>query len=213
MTNVRGSNKGHCQGECEDHDDDCAEGLVCYDIRSEYEPVPGCSGEGERSENYCIKREDMPPGPLTSMEVFRLKMYFWENYSGGESGHRGYFCAECDGSCGSGQELDLGRCESSSDKWRFVNMDSDSTQIQLADGSDLCWYKSSRDIELRECDASEECQKFRPGRGSFGGYKFELVTCGDRCVTQQHYPRSGESLFGESCSRARKDKSAYWEKY
>ena len=48
---------GECEGDC-DSDDDCEEGLQCFD-RSGFEDVPGCSGEGGsldvRSKDICFK--------------------------------------------------------------------------------------------------------------------------------------------------------------
>jgi len=43
---------GACQGSCF-YDTDCMEGLRCFQ-RDGYEEVPGCSGQGKNSANYCI---------------------------------------------------------------------------------------------------------------------------------------------------------------
>jgi hypothetical protein len=42
---------GECEGYCK-KDDDCAEGLRCFQRRGT-EQVPGCSGIGDRGEDYC----------------------------------------------------------------------------------------------------------------------------------------------------------------
>jgi len=210
MTMESGTDLGLCQGDCSD-DSDCTSDLVCH-RRSGTDPVPGCTGEGRSGDSYCINPMNLPPGP--NMNTFRLKMYGWENYYSSSSGHRGYWCAECDGSCDNGSGLEVNRCDDSSDEWRFLNnFNNKATQIQLV-GSDLCWELVSGDVELRPCDSTVECQTFTPGQSHFGAYRFELGTCEtDQCITQDHYPRSGEELFAESCDRARGDKSSYWEKF
>lgn len=43
----------NCEGDCDD-DWDCGAGLLCY-IREEFEPVPGCSGNGAFGRDYCYK--------------------------------------------------------------------------------------------------------------------------------------------------------------
>jgi len=48
-----------CEGDC-DSDEDCEEGLVCYQ-RNGWS-VPGCDGRRERTiADYCIRLEDAPP--------------------------------------------------------------------------------------------------------------------------------------------------------
>lgn len=41
-----------CEGECDD-DDECKSGLICYERRRRSH-VPGCTGEGEYGDDYCI---------------------------------------------------------------------------------------------------------------------------------------------------------------
>ncbi|KAL3927051.1 MAG: hypothetical protein SGBAC_013240, partial [Bacillariaceae sp.] len=51
---------GLCEGDC-DSNDDCGNGLVCYQ-RSEYEHVPGCTGgtaDGSRTD-YCVPKAMVP---------------------------------------------------------------------------------------------------------------------------------------------------------
>jgi hypothetical protein len=44
---------GECEGDC-DSDDDCQPGLVCFQ-RDGFTDVPGCSGSGDSSRDYCIR--------------------------------------------------------------------------------------------------------------------------------------------------------------
>jgi len=200
---------GTCEGDC-DSDSDCAGSLRCYD-RTGSEKVHGCDGEAD-----AIEGRDFCFDPFADGAPHRLKMFGWENYSGGD-GHRGRWCAECDSRCEDGEKLEVGSCSSSSDDWQFVNMDAagTKTQVQLKD-SNLCWQMEDdddREIVLKVCDPTESCQQFGSGRGNFKGYRFEFVACNGKCTTQDHYPRSGEDLYASSCSRARDHKSSYWEKY
>lgn len=57
-----------CQGDC-DKDSDCAPGLRCFQ-RDRYEAVPGCSGYGWASMDYCYDPQDDPslPASTTSTE-------------------------------------------------------------------------------------------------------------------------------------------------
>ena len=43
---------GLCQGDC-DNDEDCLDELICFQ-REYLETVPGCSGQGTPSYDYCI---------------------------------------------------------------------------------------------------------------------------------------------------------------
>jgi hypothetical protein len=47
-----------CGGDC-DNASECEAGLRCY-RRKEFEPVPGCSGEGEFGKDYCYDPNDGP---------------------------------------------------------------------------------------------------------------------------------------------------------
>ncbi|CAB9521159.1 beta-induced protein ig-h3 [Seminavis robusta] len=61
---------GLCRGDC-DADQDCIDELVCFQ-RDLLEPVPGCSGEGLASIDYCVKpysfnASDMTDPPSNTM--------------------------------------------------------------------------------------------------------------------------------------------------
>ena len=51
---------GMCQGDC-DKDSDCQDGLICFQ-REGYTPIPGCTGDGEKDWDYCVR-------PLASPNV------------------------------------------------------------------------------------------------------------------------------------------------
>jgi len=97
----------------------------------------------------------------------RLKMYGWENHDRDDDGHRGYWCAACDGTCRNGKRLEIEGCDNRSPEWQFVNLQGGTrTQIQLR-GTDLCWEMGSlEDIFLVDCDSSNDCQHFGSGQGN-----------------------------------------------
>uniref|UniRef100_A0A7S4N0E7 Uncharacterized protein n=1 Tax=Odontella aurita TaxID=265563 RepID=A0A7S4N0E7_9STRA len=53
---------GLCRGDC-DQDGHCADGLVCFE-RDNYDPVPGCSGDGQWAKDYCYSVELAPSNQL-----------------------------------------------------------------------------------------------------------------------------------------------------
>jgi hypothetical protein len=54
---------GVCEGDC-DYDSDCEGSLRCYQ-RSDYEPVPGCTGDGSDGSDYCYAPFEMCEGNCT----------------------------------------------------------------------------------------------------------------------------------------------------
>merc|ERR1711935_1239578 len=49
-----------CQGDC-DSDADCKSGLTCFQ-RDRFTPVPGCSGYGAASFDYCVAPPELTTG-------------------------------------------------------------------------------------------------------------------------------------------------------
>jgi len=205
---------GPCEGNCES-DDDCYPGLRCHH-RKETEAVPGCSGEGEDGDFYC-----MDPSVLSSM--FRLKMYWEEGYDWQQSSREKFYCMECEGNCREGNDVEIGHCgfESEDILWQHRNMDDNGeTQLQIV-GTNLCMDMvddsgdaiSARVVSLMECDDSRDAQRFRAQNGDWDDYRFELETDGGDCISQEHHPKKNEDLYEQSCSNARGDDTSYWVKY
>jgi len=48
-----------CQGDC-DTDDDCAEGLECFQRDGEEDNPPGCSGTPKKNYDYCVAEKEGP---------------------------------------------------------------------------------------------------------------------------------------------------------
>ena len=61
-----------CQGNC-DSDDECGEGLVCYQRKGNDQKIPGCSrGSPISNVDYCIRKRDMDetPKPTNKPSIF-----------------------------------------------------------------------------------------------------------------------------------------------
>jgi len=187
--------------------------LICH-RRKDDEFVPGCGGKGVDGASYCIAPS--APSPMSNAARFNLRLYFTKF----SSNHYAKYCMSCDSS---GENCDLSK--SCSDEYRLLNYNQDAqkTMFQVDGRDDRCLEVTSsrysgpsasgRRLEVRTCDTTNECQWFGSGMGNFSGYLFELATCTGECITQDHYPRSGEDLFADLCSRARRHVTNFWFKY
>jgi len=123
---------------------------------------------------------------------------------------------ECDGSCRSGNQLEVQNCDSRNAWFEFVTFNG-LTQIKLAE-DDLCIeVTGTTTTELQSCvDPTEDRprQKFVALNGSFNnGGKFEIGTVHTPgCLTQQHHPRPGEVIKREDCPDTRDDDTSFWVK-
>lgn len=98
-----------CQGDC-NVDDDCAEGLICYQRSMAYAPVPGCScWESDMTRNdYCI--EPQIEQYLVETNDFPLGLCegnCWSNFDCQE----GFVCYDLDLSEGSDVQLEVPGCK------------------------------------------------------------------------------------------------------
>lgn len=93
-------------------------------------------------------------------------------------------------------------------------------QIQVIN-SNLCLERvGAREIELRQCNASVERQRFLGF--SPGGQGMELQPEGtfrrrgveyERCVSQHHHPKQGERIYAEHCRKTRRTETSMWSTY
>ena len=153
---------------------------------------------------------------MSGADKFNLHLYFTVF----SSSNYGKFCSSCDSN---GENCDLSK--SCRDDYRFLNYDVEkqTTMVQVDDARNRCLevtsstydgtYSSGKRLEVRTCDETNECQTFGSGLGNFSGYLFELTTCNGRCITNDHWPRSGEDLFAANCERARDHVTNYWYKH
>jgi len=82
---------GMCEGECDNHAD-CQEGLKCFK-RIGFEPIPGCSGQGNFGDDYCYD-----PDWETSVDYH----YAGNNNSPVEA----FPLGECEGDCDSDSDCE-----------------------------------------------------------------------------------------------------------
>lgn len=73
-------------------------------------------------------------------------------------------------------------------------------------------YNEGNPIRLYNCDVFQTKQQFD---GFDGNDKFELFPKGDTvdCLSQQHHPRSYETVYPENCRLSRRYKTSYWIVY
>ena len=132
------------------------------------------------------------------------------------------WCIECDGSCSSGNQLEIKTCDDDNDcfEWRNLSVSGGQqyTQIQVAGTNTCVELVGNNRVELRQCNedfANYPRQQFVALNGSFTGPgRFEIGTVyRPGCLTQQHHPRSGEEIKREDCEDTRDDDTSFWVKY
>ena len=194
---------------------ECFGDMVCYERDGELTLTPGCIGLGESGKDYCIDPLDNPSN--LHEDTFRLKLFWRFGYEWQEEDFERAWCMGCDGSsCQEGDKVRVYECDGGNEMFRFINQENNEVQIYLAD-FDLCLESRSgeKDLKVEECDNSES-QRFWPGpEGDFMGDRFELspIWSRDECLTQRHHPKDGEKIYREDCEAARKDTTAFWNKY
>ena len=134
-----------------------------------------------------------------------------------ESIHREW-CVRCFHDCDEGEGIEIKSCSDSPTEFQFIYFPGNETQIKVASG-DVCleadFDERPRAVYLRSCDHSESLQRFVATQGDFRGPRFEIspMTRPDRCLTQHHHPRDDEDIYIETCSRARRADTSYWNMY
>lgn len=79
-----------CSGDC-DSDDDCAEGLSCFQ-RDDVEPVPGCAGAGVAGWDYCYRLRLQESTSRPSIESECLCVFDIDRTLTGKQGTAGEEC-------------------------------------------------------------------------------------------------------------------------
>jgi hypothetical protein len=125
---------------------------------------------------------------------------------------------QCSGShCNEGDEIVISKCDDENTKFRFINQNTNDTQIAIDDEEDLCIEvpsDSERTAKLAPCDENNPYQKFWAGNYTFTGDRFEIQPImREGCLTQQHHPKEGEHIYVNDCGNARRDTVSIWNKY
>jgi hypothetical protein len=158
---------------------------------------------------------------LEESTYFHLKMYHEESkdycWQGEWEDRR--WCMDCEGSkCSRGDIIEVRTCERSNQlDQQFVYEDipgSGGGRIRPYYNQDLCFMRrssSSRTVYLDWCKEDYDDDEI------FLGFdfdkEFELIpkTLSDHCLTQEHYPRSGEKIFADDCENACNVGTCLWE--
>jgi len=125
--------------------------------------------------------------------------------------------------CGVGSSLDNQWCQSGMTQFRFaeVNGAPGKVMIHVVPGGgnntdNLCVRAGSGydEVTLEICDENDPTFRFGAGRGDFfNGDKFELVSNNDKCLNQQHHPKTGEQVFNFGCHSSRFFATSYFQKF
>jgi uncharacterized membrane protein YgcG len=143
---------------------------------------------------------------LQSSTVFQLKIYWQEGYCWQDEWNERRWCLQCEGSsCGENDYLLIRECSSSS-KQRFVYQDG---KLKPNTSQDLCWTRTGRNAhQLKSCGNNDK--QLINGLKYSGNFEMHPNGYPDDCLTQQHHPKDGEIVRGQSCSLARNDKTSLW---
>lgn len=130
------------------------------------------------------------------------------------------WCLQCEGgSCGDGDELLLKTCSGSS-KQKFVYAGVSGTnggKLKPFTRQDLCWTRTgNRLFQLKSCGGGYRDELGRDKQIIIGVElegSFEMHPNGrnDECLDNDHHPKSDEVIGGDSCDRARNDRTSRWQ--
>ena len=159
----------------------------------------------------------LSPTPMPTSRDFRLRLYWQRGYYWQESSREMYWCMQCGGSCSDGDMVYVEWCGKSDRQiWHTVG-----ETIRPARNENLCLTESGSNSEnnplrLRPCKTN---RSFEPNNQEWSGFdhaaKFQLhpKADSDKCLTQQHHPKSGERVFPQTCRTAWHHKTDMWEVY
>jgi len=167
---------GECQGDC-DSDSDCQPGLLCFQ-RNGKTPVPGCTGEGQNSKDYCY--DPNPPG------LPQLK-------SRGNNGSPGdaFPLGNCEGDCDRDKDCRPGlKCFQRNDETPVPGCAGAGKR-----GEDYCYFPdlSASTRMLQAPDADDRKELMRVGNNGSPSSAFPLAECEGDC------DRDGDCQDGLIC--------------
>ncbi len=115
---------------------------------------------------------------------------------------------QCKYGCYPGAKIYIRTCRKnySEQLWRQIG-----DTIRPLNNDGLCITRvNSRDLRLTPCQRSSKRQEWS---GIDKSKKFELKAKEgnkQRCVSQQHHPKTKETLYQVNCDEARRDRTSYW---
>lgn len=129
-----------------------------------------------------------------------------------ESASEKFWCMSCEGgSCKNDNMMLVTDCDDTDTKFSFVNQPGNGTQIRLK-GTGLCLARANvRAVRTAPCDSTTPRQRWHAGLGGFDQTKFEVRPVNkEGCVSQHHHPKDGEMLYVETCAKAHRADTGYW---
>ena len=153
---------------------------------------------------------------------FQLRMYHEnsKNYCWQGEWEGRAWCLQCmDGDCSKGQLLQIRSCDDGEGSQLFVYERVPGTgggRIKPFEDQTLCWMRTGNSAyTLEECDdindGVSESQIFMGFDWDADKFQLHPSTFGGHCMTQDHYPRSGEVIYSEDCYDACDVGTCYWE--
>ena len=82
--------------------------------------------------------------------------------------------------------------------------------------TDLCLQRMGRRgraVRLRRCRAGRAAQVFAGFDAEARRFDLRPVEFAERCLTNHHHPKEGETIFAETCQKAHKTNTGYWVAY
>jgi hypothetical protein len=147
---------------------------------------------------------------------FQIKMYWEEGFCWQDEWRERKWCWQCEGgNCNEGDKIELRVCSGSSrQRWKYHSAGGGRVRFSPLSRNDLCFeMQSEKRGRLAKCDDNNRDQEFTGFEDSGG--EFELFPSGqsDRCLTQEHDPKSYEEVYAEVCRTARGDRTSEWVVY
>jgi len=127
------------------------------------------------------------------------------------------WCWRCRGSsCNDDDVVEIDNCDSGDDRQRWVYKDASGDYVRISPKTrqDLCFERrSTNSFSLKSCDNNDNKQLFKGFKSN--GDRFELTPHGqgDKILSQEHDPKSGEEIRNVKKSSARGDHTNYWQVY
>ena len=150
------------------------------------------------------------PTPMATSKDFRLRVYWQRDYYWQDSSRETWWCMQCGGRCHDGDSVYIDWCGSTDrQQWNTVG----DTIRPMLDPT-LClttngYNSESRPLRVQKCKEATlrggDVANDQTWEGFDMNNKFELHPKGveDKCVTQQHHPKSYERVFPQDCRTTR----------
>lgn len=172
------------------------------------------------------------PHQMTPYHDTRIRLYWEEGYTWQESTSEKFWCMMYDyrgkpgtGRCWHGEkvqpcsrdEVYIATCNNDKrQRFSIIWINLEEVLIKVA-RDNRCFQRNGYKIQLRECDAENDLQRWFSPRGAFFQRRFEIapVSLSQYCTTQEHHPKHGEVVELVPCGVPRHPfhQSNFWQKW